>query len=190
MKTCSDCGEEKDLDSFSKSKAGKFGRTSKCKECQRVYAAAWRKDNKEERAEYNRKWREENRDEHNAATRKRYAENIEVSRAKRKTYLKANPHIERKARLKAKYNLTVEQYNQMLEDQNYACAICNTQPEPGKNLSVDHDHSCCPGEKSCGRCVRKLLCFTCNSGLGMFKERVDLLEKGLDYLRSFERDTG
>lgn len=37
-------------------------------------------------------------------------------------------------------------------------------------LVVDHDHGCCPGEKSCGACVRGLLCGGCNSAAGMLGE--------------------
>ena len=39
MKTCNQCGIEKPLDSFYKSKCGKDGHESKCKECRR---SAWR----------------------------------------------------------------------------------------------------------------------------------------------------
>jgi hypothetical protein len=39
-----------------------------------------------------------------------------------------------------------------------------------KFLHVDHDHACCPGPKSCGKCVRFLLCDKCNVGLGSFSD--------------------
>lgn len=39
-----------------------------------------------------------------------------------------------------------------------------------ENLQVDHDHSCCPGSKSCGRCIRGLLCGPCNRSLGLAQD--------------------
>jgi hypothetical protein len=60
------------------------------------------------------------------------------------------------------YNITSETYAQMLEGQGGVCLGCEDPPEPGKLLCVDHDHDCCPGKKSCGKCVRGLLCGPCN----------------------------
>ena len=80
----------------------------------------------------------------------------------------------RRWRLKAKYGITKEQYSIMLECQNGLCAICN-KPELNRELSVDHDHIT-------GK-VRSLLCFKCNSALGLVKEDESILLKMIDYLR-------
>ena len=57
------------------------------------------------------------------------------------------------------YGLTVEQYNTMLEKQEYRCAICRRhQDEFGRSFAVDHDHE--TGEN------RGLLCISCNRGIG------------------------
>lgn len=62
------------------------------------------------------------------------------------------------------------------------CDACGeTSPKGQRPWHVDHDHACCPGQTSCGKCVRGLLCRNCNVALGMLgdnKERVRLL---LDY---------
>ena len=34
----------------------------------------------------------------------------------------------------------------------------------------DHDHKCCSGVKTCGKCIRGLLCSHCNRALGLLKE--------------------
>jgi hypothetical protein len=70
----------------------------------------------------------------------------------------------------------------MLERQGGVCAICGLPCKSGKRLSIDHDHSCCPGKGSCGKCVRGLLCMNCNNGLGHFKDDPELLGTAIAYL--------
>lgn len=85
-----------------------------------------------------------------------------------------------------RYGLTIDQYHQMLEDQNYSCRICGlSETTYRKRLSVDHDHNCCPTDKSCGKCVRGLLCHHCNMGLGAIKDDKVLLQKMISYLENF-----
>lgn len=75
--------------------------------------------------------------------------------------------------------LTLEQYDEMVEEQGGVCAICETNT-PNKNLAVDHDHTCCDvAGRSCGRCVRGLLCLQCNTKLGWFEVHGDAV---LEYL--------
>lgn len=85
--------------------------------------------------------------------------------------------------LKATYGITLDEYNQMLAEQGGLCALCGS-PDPiaNKNFEVDHDHSCCEGKKSCGKCVRALLCSNCNTGIARFKDDQELLRKAITYL--------
>lgn len=83
-----------------------------------------------------------------------------------------------------KWNLTEGGYEAMFDAQGGVCAICGSPPDDNKSLAVDHDHSCCPEKKSCGKCIRKLLCDNCNNGLGRFKDDIDRLEKAIVYLRA------
>lgn len=82
----------------------------------------------------------------------------------------------------SKYRITADQYDQMMIDQDGGCAICGGVNSDGRALAVDHDHACCPGSRSCGKCVRKLLCLDCNTGIGSLKDDVHLLRKAIAYL--------
>jgi hypothetical protein len=60
------------------------------------------------------------------------------------------------------------------------CQACGGE----EGLAWDHDHNCCPGKYSCGRCVRGLLCRSCNLALGYLKDSPDRLLSLVNYLRS------
>ena len=81
-----------------------------------------------------------------------------------------------------KYNLTRDEYVDMEKAQDSVCKICG-EPEKYKNrLSIDHDHKCCPGYGSCGKCIRGLLCSNCNRVLGQIKDDVKILQTMIEYL--------
>jgi hypothetical protein len=83
-----------------------------------------------------------------------------------------------------KYKLTVGGYLAMVVAQNGCCAICARPPAEGAALVVDHDHSCCAYgiRRTCGRCVRGLLCATCNSAFGMLREDITLIARARSYI--------
>ena len=81
----------------------------------------------------------------------------------------------RKYELKRLYGITLEDYNLLLKNQNYGCAICDKKVESKlKNLHIDHDHRT-------GK-VRGLLCIQCNVTLGMLQDDPILVKKVLQYL--------
>jgi hypothetical protein len=87
----------------------------------------------------------------------------------------------RRAYRLARYGLTQELYDQLLEAQQHACAMCHTPFADGQPIFIDHDHACCPDEKtSCGECVRGLLDLSCNTALGHIERRYDLARAYLD----------
>jgi hypothetical protein len=88
---------------------------------------------------------------------------------------------------KKKYNISEEIFNDMLKAQGNKCAICFThQDELSIRMNIDHDHTCCPGLGSCGKCLRGLLCRACNMALGGFRDDVVLMQRAIDYLRKYE----
>jgi hypothetical protein len=74
--------------------------------------------------------------------------------------------------IKRNFGITVEDYDKMFIAQSGRCAICHC--ESTKALAVDHCHTT-------GK-VRGLLCTSCNTGLGLFKDNLELLEKAKLYL--------
>ena len=73
--------------------------------------------------------------------------------------------------LKSRYELTVEQFEEMAAVQGGCCAICGDRP---KRLHADHDHET--------GAVRGLLCFKCNAAIGLLRDSPDLLLNAVDYL--------
>jgi len=76
----------------------------------------------------------------------------------------------------------------MLVTQGGACVICGNPETASRNgavmdLAVDHDHACCPEKgRSCGACIRGLLCSRCNHGLGQFADDIVRLKAAIIYL--------
>jgi hypothetical protein len=87
-------------------------------------------------------------------------------------------------RLKHLFGITLERYNAMLAAQHSACAICGTTNPGGTGtFHVDHNHACCPGKRSCGECIRGLLCLQCNHLLGNCQDDPDVLRRAAGYLQ-------
>lgn len=100
------------------------------------------------------------------------------NKEKSKRWCQKNPEKLRQYALKRYYNLTPNDYNNLLEKQNHVCRICN-QPElnPRKGqLSVDHCHKT--------NKVRGLLCDRCNNLLGRSNDSISLLINAINYLQS------
>ncbi len=138
----------------------------------------WNRVNKERRKEISDKYR----NLHKKQIAEKYHLNRESILAKQKEYYRANAeYIKSRERLK-RYGINTRQFNDMLKTQNNLCAIClqpETQIQHGKlrPLCVDHNHK--TGE------IRALLCNDCNTGLGKFKDDINLLEKSINYLKGF-----
>jgi hypothetical protein len=77
--------------------------------------------------------------------------------------------------------VTEDWFLETLARQSGHCALC---PEPA-DLVIDHDHRCCPGPYSCGKCVRGLLCHRCNRGIGQLGDDADRLMAAAAYVKEF-----
>ena len=108
-----------------------------------------------------------------------------------RTYYMAHREEHAARSRKNKYGITAEQYAERLREQGGVCAICR-QPETSKYasgmtkaLAVDHDHSCCVGQGSCGKCLRGLLCSNCNTALARMRDDPNILRAAAGYLESY-----
>lgn len=79
--------------------------------------------------------------------------------------------------LKRKYNITLIDFNNLLEEQTFLCKICLTDLTtlPPHKINVDHCHIT--------NKVRGILCSMCNLGLGHFKDDIQSLENAIKYLK-------
>lgn len=155
MKTCTRCNENKPLSDFPNRKGCKGGLNPLCRECVRL------------------------RDkEYSTTYRKRNPEQLKKTRSK---YNRSASKL--KSNRKWRFGLTQETLDAMLLLQEYLCGLCRREFSNGETF-VDHDHACCPttGEKTCGKCVRKILCRKCNQGLGYFDDDPELLRTAADYV--------
>lgn len=92
-----------------------------------------------------------------------------------RNYRAENPDETRAKQIKP-YGLTLADYDRMLKEQNYGCAICGSEDNHGRlHFSIDHCHLT-------GK-VRGLLCNLCNVGIGNLKDSIDLLEHAIEYLK-------
>lgn len=159
MKKCCKCKIEKSIEKFGLDGSNKDGYRYKCKECFNANARKFAKNNPEIIKARNLKQKEWRKEYYSSE------KGIEVSR---------------RAHLKRSFNLTLEQYNKLLEAQEGVCAICEKQEMNNVNkvLCVDHCHV--TGE------IRGLLCGTCNLGIGGLKDSIPLVIKSLKYLKKYE----
>src|SRR2546426_4552468 len=141
----------KSIESFYRKAAARDGRATRCKSCANTVVKAWEKRNPDKIRARTYGWRERNPGKQQVITRR--------------------------SQLKRKYNITVGQYDAQLEAQDGCCAICGATSPGGRwnSFHVDHDHSCCSGGDSCGRCLRGLLCGNCNAILGMASDNIATL---------------
>lgn len=124
-------------------------------------------NNKEQRLAYQKQYREKNIEKIKAQSARNYEKRKE-----------AHNVTTRNNTLKRKYGLTIPQWEELFESQGRACAICGETDVGAENqkFHTDHCHST--------NVVRGILCHSCNTGLGKFKDNVETLKAAIKYLEN------
>lgn len=89
---------------------------------------------------------------------------------------------DRRKAVKHLYNLTPDVHDALLQSQGGKCAIGSCTSRVDLNSPIDHDHACCSGKRSCGKCVRGILCSRHNTGLGAFQDNPNELRDAALYV--------
>lgn len=123
-----------------------------------------RKQCKSCRAEYYRNYYKKNPDKYEK--HKRYVSKNDAKYAEgRLSYLR--------------HGLSESRFEELRSKFNGLCWICKKE----EGVAIDHDHSCCPGAHSCGKCVRGVLCISHNLMLGIAKDDLSILTSAIEYLK-------
>lgn len=100
---------------------------------------------------------------------------------------KKHPESVRRSHHRGRYNLPPEVFDKMLFEQEGKCFICSVLFDyltVDTTPYVDHDHNCCSGKRSCGICVRGLICRGCNIMLGAARDNITTLRNATQYLET------
>jgi len=147
---------------------------------QREYCKQYRLNNKEKIRENKKRWRAANKDkikEANRRFRDRHGEKLKKDKYQWVGENKDKRRIISRRHLLKKYNLTENDYDDMLEKQNYECLICHTKVDGLKEvLHIDHCHKT-------GK-IRGLLCRCCNVAIGLIKEDITIAYAIIDYINN------
>lgn len=79
--------------------------------------------------------------------------------------------------LKRLYNITWDDYYNMLMAQDSACAICGYVPD--NRLYIDHNHDT--------KTVRSLLCSACNAAIGLLHENPVTIRNAAKYIEAHKK---
>jgi hypothetical protein len=133
------------------------------------------------RSETNKAHYEAHKDEYLARSKKYYEDHKEEVKARNRAYNKAHreeintrenarPVRQRARNIKARYGLSLAEFETIKDKQRGVCAVCGCT----RKLLVDHCHTT-------GR-VRGLLCQKCNTGIGFLGDDLNGLTKAVQYL--------
>jgi hypothetical protein len=167
VKKCNQCNRRKSFDKFYKRHDSPDGHQYKCKDCIAGYLGARNYEAKYDHIKLT------------CSTCKIEKSKYDFYPDKRQStgFRPQCKDCNRNTVLKKKFGITLQQYEDMLQSQNFGCAICQLQWSRSMDIRfhVDHNHST--------GTVRGILCSNCNTALGLLKENESIFHRALQYLK-------
>lgn len=142
-------------------------RTPEWQDYHREYGKQWRAENPDKQAEYDRRYR---------------TVSPGKASAKKERYRASDPERARRNDRQSKtwltHGLRPDDWARKFAEQEGRCCYCRRplSPAGGREVVVDHDHTCCGPRKSCSACQRGLACAACNKIIGLAYEDPEVLE--------------
>lgn len=175
MKSCHLCKKTKDESNFNIDMAKSDMLSSRCKPCHKKYAKDWKIKNKERVQKTGANYYKINRERIRKNAKNHYEKHKDSISLKNKERYNKDYRSFKHQDLKKLYKMTIDQYEQLLEQQNHSCAICKTHKDNfTRDLSVDHCHIT--------NKIRGLLCTNCNRAVGNVKDSVKIAKNLIKYL--------
>lgn len=161
----------------------------RCHQCKIDKDRRWKNRNKEQHIATSKRWKKENREHYLEWQRQDREKDPEKYRKWSRELKSKNRKKIRKQEICRIHGLKLDQYEQMIIDQENKCYICGKEEQTrGRGgdimpLCVDHCHK---SEAEGNYKVRKLLCRMCNQGIGFFKDDIDLMKKIISYIEEHQ----
>jgi len=175
-KRCPDCGRERALSAFGRNASRPDGLSFYCLECFRARNNALYRARRERAGATVREPYTGPEDHKRCSACREVKPLADFHRAPHQSggyncYCKdCRRRQNRETHLRRTYGITLEAYDAMLAAQGGVCACCGERAPQ----HVDHDHVT--------GVVRGVVCFPCNSGIGQFDDRTDLMRNAIAYL--------
>jgi len=88
--------------------------------------------------------------------------------------------IIQKNNYKKRYGLSVEQKQELIDNQDGKCAICTNDLKDTHDVCVDHCHKT--------NKIRGILCRKCNLGIGHLNDSIEILKSAQKYLEKYNSE--
>lgn len=202
MKICSKCQKNQSLNNFNKNKNQKDNFSVWCKNCCYISNKNYREKNKDILLAKKRIYNKNNKEKINVKKREYHKNNIKnyiynpwnliekicskcklnknienfhVKKQNKNGFSDICKNCEKFRKIEILYKIDEISFNEILNFQDNKCDICKISFLNLKHIHIDHNHET--------NKIRGLLCVNCNTGIGLLKENINIMQEAIKYIR-------